>query len=80
MADVLARYNRLGFSLTVYPNRIEVVEGVMRKRTIIPLRNVANVEKTLTNKVIIHTNDGKKQTFVCGLQTGKIYDAIMAAL
>lgn len=84
MADtgILAQHNRPGFSFRLYANRIEVEEGALfKKKRVIPLRNVTGVDKHLaTNRLTIHTADGKKQTFITGPATGKIYDAIMAVL
>ncbi len=79
---VLAEHNRPGFSFRLYQNRIEIEEGmIVKKKSVVPLRNVTGVEKHLaTNRLTIRTADGKKQTWVTGPATGKIYDAIMSAL
>ncbi len=82
--EPLARYKRFGFSMTVYPNRIEVKRLAflwLSRTTVIPLKSVANVEKnTATNRLTVHTNDGKRHKFVTGFQTGKLYEAILGAL
>jgi hypothetical protein len=82
MADIIAQYNRPGFSFKLYPNRIEIISGVwIKKKRVIPLRNIASADRhAATNRLTIHTNDGKKETFVTGPATGKIYAAIMDAL
>jgi hypothetical protein len=80
----LVEYHRVGFALTVYPNRIEVVEtGVawLKKHTTVLLRNVASVEMNrVKSHLTLKTNDGKKHSWVCGLRTEEVYQAILAAL
>lgn len=80
----LAQHKRLGFSLTVWPNRIEVEQVgalAMKKREVIPLRNVTAVERhAASSRITVRTNDGKKHTWATGFDTAKIYDAIMSAL
>ena len=85
MADQepLAEYKLGGFSITVYPNRIEevVASFLAKKRTVIPLRNIAGVEKhLLTGRLTVKTNDGKKKVLNTGPATDRIYEAIMQAL
>ena len=79
----LAEYKRIGFSLAVYPNRIETSQVTfmwLRKKEVIPVRNIANVERPLSGRVIIHTNDGKKHSLICGFDRDRIYEAIMQVL
>jgi len=83
-SEPLASHRRTGFSLTVYPNRIEVEErGLMalRKTQTVLLRNIAGVDLPRTKAhIVVKTNDGKRYKWVCGGDTETIYQAIMAAL
>lgn len=62
-------FKRLFLRLTVFDNRIEVVEGMIpfRKKQTIPFRNIATVEVAkFTKCLVIKTNDGKTHTFAIG--------------
>ncbi len=83
-AAPLATHKRFGFRLDVYDNRLEVRQMgflFVTRRSVIPFRSIASIDKHAnTSRITVHTNDGKKHTFVTGWQTPKIYDAIMAAM
>ncbi len=80
----LAMHRRFGFSIRVYPNRVEVRKLkflFIHGREVIPMRNISHVERDVfSNRVVIHTSDGRRRRYVCGLVTGKVYDAILGAL
>lgn len=80
----LAMHRRFGFSIRVYPNRVEVRNLkflFIHGREVIPMRNISHVERDVfSNRVVIHTSDGRRRRYVCGLATGKVYDAILGAL
>ncbi|MBM3187670.1 MAG: hypothetical protein FJZ90_03000 [Chloroflexi bacterium] len=81
--QAIVTYKRFGFQLRVYGNRLEIEElGFLwlRKRQLIPFRNIANVERKLSNRIVVTTNDGKRRSFVCGLKTKAVYEAILGAL
>jgi len=81
--QAIVTYKRFGFTLEVFPNRIEISELAflwLRKRQIIPFRNISNVERKLSNRIVVTTNDGKRRSFVCGHKTREVYAAILGAL
>jgi len=83
MSEPIAEYKRTGFHLILYPNRLEAVAGFgLTTKTVIPLRNVANVEKpvSLQGDIIVKTNDGKKHRFACMGDAKRMYEAILNAL
>lgn len=55
-----------GIMLTLYPNRLEVEQGMLltKKRETILLRAITDVSApALVNRLTITTSDGKKRTF-----------------
>jgi hypothetical protein len=57
-----------GIKLTLYPNRLEVEQGVLltKKRETILLKAITDVSvPTLRNELRITTSDGKKRSFAC---------------
>lgn len=59
----------LGNKLIVYDNRVEIVSGCFpfKRGKTIPFSAIASVETPrLLNKVVIHTNDGKKASYSVG--------------
>jgi len=84
MTDTLFEHERFGFALRVYPNRLEVTEGVipsLRKVTTILLRNISGVEKDRAEvHLSVKTNDGKKYKWVTAPKTKELYEALMGLL
>lgn len=82
--EIVAQIRRFGFSLIVYRNRVEVEEMgafALKKHTVVPIRNIASVEKSRTKaKLVIRTNDGKRYEWVTAPETDRVYEALMAAL
>lgn len=80
----LAMHRRFGFSIRVYPNRVEVRKLkflFIHGREVIPMRNISHVERDVfLNRLMIHTSDGRRRRYICGLATGKVYEAILGAL
>lgn len=59
----------LGNKLIVHDNRVVIISGCLpfKRRRVIPFSSIASVETPrLLNKVVIHTNDGKKASFSVG--------------
>lgn len=55
--------------LIIHDNRVEIVSGCFpfKRRKVIPFSSIASVDTPqFLNKVIIHTNDGKKASFSVG--------------
>lgn len=78
--DVLARYKRFGFRMTVYPSHIAIVDGtLLRKDATIFIGDVTGVEVTRTGKLAISTRDGNRRVCILGLKAKKMRDAIMRA-
>lgn len=80
----IASHKRIGFTLTVYPNRIEIEErglaGLWKKASVL-LRNVTSIDMPRTKAhIVVKTNDGKTHKWICGRDTEAIYQAIMASL
>lgn len=77
-------YKLPGSGVRLYENRIESWKAGMLpwapKRTVVPLRNISSVEKGLSGKVTVVTNDGKRHEFVAGFQSDKLRDAILQRL
>jgi hypothetical protein len=79
------KFSRLGFSILVHDNRIEIRDGLlfMQKRTVIPFKNISTVGVgTITKRLEITTNDGKTYKYSLG-GFGKVQrcrDAIVANL
>lgn len=72
-------FGALGKKLTVHDNRVEITTGwfPFRKKRVIPFSNIASVETArFLNKVVIHTNDGKKTSFSVG-NANRMRDAIL---
>ena len=80
--DALFEYTLPGSGVRLYGNRIEHWHRGLfgTKREAIPLRNVARVEKGISGKVTVYTNDGHKYVLVAGMQADTLRDAILAAL
>jgi len=82
--QAIVTYKRFGFTLEVFPNRIEISDELafpgLRKRQIIPVRNISYVERKPSNRIVVTTNDGKRRSFVCGHKTREVYAAILGAL
>ena len=76
--------SRFGFQFTVYANRIEVAErGLLgnTKREMIPLRNVASVEKaSIAGRLRVTTTDGKRHEWVIGPEVEAARSAIASLL
>lgn len=67
--EPLYHYKRIGFSFSVHPNRIDIVEKsgfFPAKPSSIPLKNVASVTKTISGKIILTLNDGTKREYTIG--------------
>jgi hypothetical protein len=75
-------YKLPGSGVRVYANRIEKWHrGLLgTKREFIPLRNVSTVDKGMSGKVTVRTNDGRKHELVAGFQADKLRDVILALL
>jgi hypothetical protein len=81
--DALFHHERRGFSLTVYPNRIDTMTKAVltTKRETILLRNVTNVEiNGLVKKLHITTNDGTTRAYFVGPDPEPARQAILSAL
>jgi len=86
--QVIEKYSNMNITITIYPNRVEVVDRrgcysfLSPKRTLIPFHNISSVEVPnilhgLTTGLIITTNDGEKHKYPCDLIWGKrLRDAI----
>lgn len=81
-------YSRVGFSFTVYANRIDIVDksafGAFftggKKETIL-LRNITSVDvKGMTRKLTITTSDNKAREFNLGGKSEQARQAIVALL
>lgn len=78
--DVLARYKRFGFRMTVYPTYITIIEGtLLHKDATIFIGDVTGVEVTRAGKLAITTRDGSRRVCVLGIKAKKMRDAIMRA-
>lgn len=69
-------------SIEVKENRIEIREGMFpfAKKKSIPLRNIAGVDiERATNRLVIHTNDGKTHKYAIG-GSEQLRDAILEAV
>lgn len=62
MADHLYQYTFPGYSVTLYPNRLEIENRacLMKNKQTILLRNITKVDLPFMMPLIIHTADGKK--------------------
>lgn len=75
MADVVQfRYTRFGFSLTIYPTRIEVQQGIFpfKRRTTLSIRQIASCDVTGgTHALQITTTAGRRYTYGVGFTANK---------
>lgn len=78
----LYTYGRFGFSLRLYPNRIEVAEGPFgMKRETVLLRSVTDVSAIgFTGRLSVTTADGRARNWRVGWQAERARAAILAAL
>lgn len=82
--ESLFTHEHPAFKFEVFPNRIEVEEGLRglpKKKRTIPLRNIADVSVVgWTRKLRITTSDGKKHEYNLGLDSEPARDVINDAL
>lgn len=79
--EPIFEYKRLGFSFTVYPNRIETSSGTMfKKHSSLLMRNVTDVTLTRSGQLEVMTSDGKKHKFIIGLTAPQARQAILEAI
>lgn len=65
----MKRFSRPFLVITVQDNRLEILDGMwpIRKKSVIPFRNIASVEVSkFTKQLEIHTNDGKLHKYAIG--------------
>ncbi len=76
--DPVFTYRSPIFKLQVYHNRIDIEQGLLRKKESILLRNVTSVGIGRVARTLqITTADGKERDFNVGLQAGAARDAII---
>jgi predicted transport protein len=79
--EPLFEYKRVGFSLAVFANRIDVTRGTwFKKRESLLLRNVTDVTLTGSGRLEITTSDGKKHKYTTGLGGQDARQAILNSL
>lgn len=63
MSDPIKQAKLLNTTVTLYPNRIEIVTGSFllgKKTQVIPLRNIVDVSKGIGQPLKVKTTDGKQ--------------------
>lgn len=75
-------YKLPGSGVRLYRNRIERWQrGLLgTKREFILLRTISTVDKGVSGKVTVRTNDGRTHELVAGFQSDKLRDAILTLL
>jgi hypothetical protein len=71
---------RIFLKIQVYPNRVEITEGMFpyRRKSAIPMHNIAEVAVSkATRALIIRTNDGKEKKLMVGRKVYKARDTII---
>ena len=76
----IAKHAVLTYTFSVYANRLEITKPsvfFVPVRIVIPFRSITSIQRhALTNRLTIHTNDGKKLTYPTGWATTKLYNAL----
>lgn len=83
MNEILFEYKMAGYTITLYPNRIEEARKVfgMGKTNMILVKTITNIESGVGKKLTISTMDGKKHVLeIAGKQAEDLKNKLMPLL
>ena len=80
--EPILRASRFGFSAEVFPAYVRLTNGTwLKKRTTIPLRQIATVERDRApGYVTLTTSGGQAHRFLIGAAAQEFVDAVVTAM